>query len=44
MNEYYTPEEDKNPNGEAKTLINEEGKIKIPDFVNEAHHKKTSYK
>lgn len=44
MNEYYNPEKDETPTGEAKTLINEDGQIKIPDFVSEAHQKKTSYK
>ena len=44
MNEYYNPEKDETNTGENKTLINEEGKIKIPDFVSEAHQKKTSYK
>ncbi len=47
MNEYYNPEDETNssPNSNGtQTLINEDGKIKIPDFMEQAHNKKTSYK
>lgn len=47
MNEYYNPEDETNssPNSNGtQTLINEDGKIKIPDFLEQAHNKKTSYK